>query len=200
MKRFGTAAILAGGKSTRMGFDKQLLKINDRLIYQNVFESLTDIFSDIAVVTNTPNLYEASELRVCSDEFLNMGPLSGIHITLKTAQSEYVYLLACDMPIVNPRFVSHMMRRVTETGAEICVTKRNGKIEPFNAFYKAELVTNLEARLQSGNTSLYDFITSSNVCVISEEEAQRFDSNLDMYINLNTQGDYHNYLKKVSGK
>lgn len=200
MKQFETAVILAGGKSTRMGFDKQLLTINDKLIYQGVFESLSGIFSDILVVTNTPNLYQSSRIRTCSDEFLNMGPLAGIHIGLKTAQSGYVYLLACDMPVINPDYIAFMKERICESGARICVSRKNGRIEPFNAFYSTELLEDIENRLKAGNSSLFDFISSSDPYIVSEEEAASFDSDLDMYTNLNTQGEYSNYLKKVSGK
>ena len=40
MKKFGTAVILAGGKSTRMGFDKQLLKIDERRLIDNLRNKL----------------------------------------------------------------------------------------------------------------------------------------------------------------
>ncbi len=47
MKKFGTAVILAGGKSTRMGFDKQLLKINERRLIDNLRRKLNKVFDDI---------------------------------------------------------------------------------------------------------------------------------------------------------
>ena len=36
MKMFGSAVILAGGKSTRMGFDKQLLQVQGGTIVQHL--------------------------------------------------------------------------------------------------------------------------------------------------------------------
>ena len=55
---FGTAAILAGGRSSRMGFDKQLLMEDERLILETVIETLRQEFSDILIVTAKPHLYE----------------------------------------------------------------------------------------------------------------------------------------------
>ena len=198
MKQFETAAILAGGKSSRMGFDKQLLTVRDKLISQNIVESFYEMFSDIIIVTGSPDLYNTMQVRTCSDEFSNMGPLAGIHVALKNTQSKYVYLLACDMPIINPRYIAYMEEKICETGAQICVSRRNGKIEPFNAFYSAELLEDAENRLKDGNSSLFKFIMSSNVYIVSEEEATLFDSDLEMYTNLNTQDEYKDFLQKVS--
>ncbi len=200
MNKFETAVILAGGKSSRMGFDKQLLKINDELIYQGVSKSLKAMFSDIAVVTNTPNLYENSSIRVLKDEYKDMGPLAGIHVALKHSQSEYVYLLACDMPVISPSYVSYMKRRIEETGADICVSERNGKIEPFNAFYSTSLLSDLEKRLEDKNSSLFKFISSANTLVISQSDAENYDNALEMFTNLNTKGEYDGFLKKVSSR
>ena len=63
---FGTTAILAGGKSSRMGFDKQLLMENDRRILEQVVEILKQEFSDILIVTARPELYEGMGVRLCS--------------------------------------------------------------------------------------------------------------------------------------
>ena len=54
MPVFGTAAILAGGKSSRMGFDKQLLMENDKRILEQVIETLKEEFSDVKFVVYGP--------------------------------------------------------------------------------------------------------------------------------------------------
>ncbi|MBR4018596.1 MAG: molybdenum cofactor guanylyltransferase, partial [Clostridia bacterium] len=145
---FATAAILAGGKSSRMGFDKQLLTDNNRRILETVSDTLRKEFSDILIVTSKPELYEGMDVRVCSDEFQNMGPLAGIHAALTNGRSKYVYLIACDMPVVSLPYIRHIKQRIYEVQPKVCVCRRNDRFEPFNGFYSRELLPDAEQRLK----------------------------------------------------
>ena len=127
-KLFGTAAVLAGGKSTRMGFDKQLLMADNRRLIERTVETLGNVFEDILLVTNTPALYERLPVRVCSDIYKGMGPLGGIHAALVNARSRYTYVLACDMPFVCTPYIRHMQMKLLEAPAKACVALRNDQI------------------------------------------------------------------------
>ena len=85
---FGTAVILAGGKSSRMGFDKQLLMEDDRRILETVIVTLKQEFPDILIVTAKPQLYEGMGVRLCSDLYPGRGPLAGVHAALHHARSQ----------------------------------------------------------------------------------------------------------------
>ena len=191
---FATAAILAGGKSSRMGFDKQLLTDNNRRILETVSDTLKKEFSDILIVTAKPELYESMDVRVCSDIFQNMGPLAGIHAALCNSQSQYVYLIACDMPIVSLPYIRHIKQRIYETRAKVCVCRRNDRFEPFNGFYSRELLAEAEQRLKEGSSSLFRFISSSSPLIISEETVKSFDRDFRMFTNINTRSEYDAYL------
>ncbi len=192
---FGTAAILAGGKSSRMGFDKQMLMEDGRRLLDKVIETLREEFSDIIVITAKPELYEGMGVRVFPDTYQNKGPLAGIHTALTHASSRYVYLLACDMPVVNLSFVRHMKERIRETGADICSCKFNDRMETFNTFYSRDLLPDVTHRLETGNSSLFRFIYGNQACVIEQEEAARFDKELSMFTNINTRSEYEKYLR-----
>lgn len=191
---FGTAAILAGGKSSRMGFDKQLLMENDRRILEQVIETLKTEFEDIVIITARPELYAGMGVRLFCDEYPGKGPLAGVHTAMHHAQSKYVYLLACDMPVVNLEFIRHMKQRLMDSGADVCVCERDGRLEPFNTFYSRDLLPEVVYRLETGNSSLFRFINASNACVLSQEEAARFDKELQMFININTRSEFEKYL------
>lgn len=191
---FGTAAILAGGKSSRMGFDKQLLMADDRRILENIIRTLKEEFSDILIVTAKPQLYEGMDVRLCSDAYPGKGPLAGVHAALSHARSQYVYLLACDMPVVNLDFVRHLKRNLLDSGADICAGKFQDRLEPFNAFYSRALLNDVVYRLETGNCSLSRFIYVSRACVIPQDEAAHFDKELQMFTNINTRSEYEKFL------
>lgn len=191
---FATAAILAGGKSSRMGFDKQLLMEDNRRILETVIETLRQEFSDILIITARPELYEGMDVRLYGDEYPGKGPLAGIHAALKYAKSRWVYLLACDMPVVNLGFVRHMKERICDTGADICVCERNARMEPFNAFYSRDLVGDITRRLEAGDSSLFRFIRGNDPFVIDAAQAERFDRELRMFTNINTRSEYEKHL------
>jgi len=191
---FGTAAILAGGKSSRMGFDKQLLMEDDRRILETVIETLKQEFTDILIVTAKPQLYEGMGVRLCSDLYPGKGPLAGVHAALSYARSQYVYLLACDMPVVNLPFIRHMKQKLQETGMDICASRYNDRMEPFNTFYSRSLLGDVIHRLETGNSSLFRFINASRACILDQEDAACFDKELRMFTNINTRTEYEKYL------
>ena len=79
MKKFGTAIILAGGKSTRMGFDKQFLELNKKRLIDIIINKLKEEFEEIIIVTNKPEEYRKYTQKILSDKIKDVGPLGGIY-------------------------------------------------------------------------------------------------------------------------
>lgn len=194
---FGSAVILGGGKSSRMGFDKQFLKAEKHSILRLNGERLARIFDQLIVVTNTPEFYRDTPFTVVSDEIPNGGPLSGIHVGLKTARSRFVYLLACDMPYVNPDYIRFLQERVRDSSVAACVTRFGDWIEPFNAFYSRDLVPEIEDYLIKGRKSVFHFLQQFDVLYIEEKEALQFSPDWRMFLNLNTREEFEAWRRKV---
>jgi molybdopterin-guanine dinucleotide biosynthesis protein A len=173
MDMFGTAAILAGGKSQRMGYDKQCI------LHERITAQLRRVFPDILVVTAHPELYRG--VRTAADEFSGCGPLAGIHAAVKHSKSEYVYITACDMPDFSEDYAAYLMARIRETLAPACATQlMEGKIQPFHAFYAKALLPALRRDLSAGLTSPGKLLALAGALFIPAEEAP------DIFCNLNT--------------
>ena len=127
MKKFGTVIILAGGKSSRMGFDKQFLKIEQRSLMDSMIHKLSKEFDEIIIVTNKPDHYIGLGHKITKDIIEDMGPLSGIHAGLTICSSQYALIVACDMPNINMEYIRYMK---TQVGNHGCTTKLG------NYFYK----------------------------------------------------------------
>ncbi|HSA33265.1 MAG TPA: formate dehydrogenase accessory sulfurtransferase FdhD [bacterium] len=198
MKAFGTAAILAGGKGVRMGFDKQLLEIGGKRVVETIIAALKDDFEDVLVISYRPELYEGLGVRVLPDILPDNGLLGGIHAALFHAQSRYTYIVACDMPHLNPFFIHHMRTELERTGASICLASNGEWIESMNAFYSKELVPAIERHLAGGERSVYSFVMGQNTHYIAEAVARRFCPDYRMFLNLNTEDDLRKYRERVA--
>ena len=134
-------------------------------------------------------------VRVCSDIYPDMGPVGGVHAALANAESEYIYLMACDMPVFCPEYVQYMMEQVMAHKPDVCVTRVNDWIEPFNSFYRTDLLPAFDRHLQEGKTSMFYLLHTLNLMEIQEETAQKFDENLAMFCNLNTPKDFERFFR-----
>src|SRR6056297_1490049 len=112
MKNFGTAVILAGGKSKRMGQNKELLNINNRRLVEMQISKLEKDFEEILVITNYPQYYYGLNCNTFSDIIKGKGPLGGIYTGLVYSSSLHTYFLACDMPIVNRDYINFLKNNI----------------------------------------------------------------------------------------
>lgn len=194
MKKFGTAVILAGGKSSRMGFDKQFLEIGERRLIDNLRLKLNKDFDEIIVVTNRSKYYLGSIDKITEDIIVGRGPLSGIHAGLKSASSEYVYFVACDMPNIYLDYIRYMKEELEYLNVKACVTRFGKWIEPFNAFYSKEFIEDIERYLLKGKKSVNILLNKTNVHYVEEEKAREFSPNWLMFLNLNTRDELNKFL------
>ncbi len=192
MKKFGTAAVLAGGKSSRMGFDKQRIEFSGENIVKRNTEELKRKFSQIIVVTNSPEIYEDEDyITVIQDIIFQKGPLSGIHAALKYSESRYVYFLACDMPEIDMDFIEYMKNETDRVNAEICIPMRDGRLELFNGFYRKSLVPKIEKILKEDRRAIRALVEISDTHIVNADNIGK----KDIFLNLNTQKELEDYRK-----
>ncbi|NLW21668.1 MAG: molybdenum cofactor guanylyltransferase [Tissierellia bacterium] len=200
MKKFGTAVILAGGKSTRMGFDKQLLKINERRLIDSLRRKLRLLFDEIIVVTNKSEYYLGFSDKITKDIIVGKGPLSGIHAGLSEASSQYVYFIACDMPNINLDYIRYMKEQIEDLDVKACVTRYGDWIEPFNAFYSKDMIGDIKEHITQNRRSVNSLLSKLTVHYIEEKKAREFSPNWDMFLNLNTKEELDDYLKTINSQ
>jgi molybdopterin-guanine dinucleotide biosynthesis protein A len=99
---FATAVVLAGGKSSRMGTDKALLKIGGNTMIELALEKFraSPAFTEILVSSNEPERLAFTGASIVCDRTPNLGPIEGILSVLHAARQEYVCFLPCDAPLI----------------------------------------------------------------------------------------------------
>lgn len=202
MADMDTAIILAGGKSSRMGFDKQFLKLRDRYMIEIIAERLEKLFNEIIIVTGRPEAYKKYGFKLVEDEVRDFGPLAGIHVGLKNSGSMHNYIVACDMPFIDPEYVRYMMELIRLHRYEVdgVITRLGDWIEPFNAFYSKSLIGRIEENMRDGKRQINMLLKDSNVLYVSEAKAREFSPRWEMFTNINTFKDYKSLIERLSGK
>ncbi|HLR20521.1 MAG TPA: molybdenum cofactor guanylyltransferase [Tissierellaceae bacterium] len=194
MKEFGTAIILAGGRSSRMGFDKQFLELGEERLILSVIQKLQEEFDEFIIVTNKPENYKDFPYKILTDKIIGGGPLSGIHSGLSESNSKHNFIIACDMPNINLDYIGYMKSCIKETDYDGCITMYKNWIEPFNSFYSKNLVDNLEETILKREKKIYPFLKNHNIFYIEEDMARKYTPNWEIFLNLNTQEDLDEYL------
>ncbi|HSB35187.1 MAG TPA: molybdenum cofactor guanylyltransferase, partial [Nitrospirota bacterium] len=165
--------VLAGGENRRMGADKAFLKLAGVPMIEHVMRSLKAVCRDIIIVTNSPQLYKAYRVSVVSDAFNLRGPLTGIYSGLLKSADEYNFVVACDMPFLNPRLLAFMGSLAA--GYDVVVPAVGSMIEPLHAVYRKGLLPVIETQIMRYEQQIRVLFEKQRVRYVAEEEIDRFD-------------------------
>ena len=90
--------VLAGGKSSRMGEDKALLRFCGRPMVEIAVEKLRGFCANVGIVGNRDDLAEFAT--VVRETRLDVGPAAGIEAGLLAATQPWVMFMPVDVPLV----------------------------------------------------------------------------------------------------
>jgi|SRR5579875_3217221 len=191
------AVILAGGKSSRMGTNKALLKINGKPNIERIVEELRLVFTDLILVTNQPETYEYLRVKQTPDLFPGLGPLAGLHAGLTASEDDLNLLVACDMPFVSSRLAERLVEQCGEMDAVIPVI--NGREHPLFAIFHKRTAKKAVKCMETGRLSMKDLLEQINVRYVTEKELPEFSSHeLErIFFNMNRPDEYEAANKYV---
>jgi molybdopterin-guanine dinucleotide biosynthesis protein A len=189
------AIILAGGKSTRMGTNKALLKIKEVPNIERILTVLRPSFPQPVLVTNDPELYHFLGIKTVKDYFPGKGPLAGIHAGLVTSPYEVNVSAACDMPFVSAELAAALIEKSHHYDAVIPVI--GGKQQPLFAVYKKTLIDVIEEKLKNDQLRMKDLLNAVNVLYVTEQEL-KVDADFErIFFNMNHPHEYEEALQLV---
>jgi molybdopterin-guanine dinucleotide biosynthesis protein A len=184
-----TAIIMAGGGSRRMGTDKSMLLINGRPIIENTYEQLRNCFDQILISANDVDKFAFLGLEVVPDKIPEQGPLMGIASALEASNNELNFVVACDIPHINLKYVRRMLAEAVSSKADIVVPKTgNQKYEPLFAIYRKSSLEAINKILSSEGRKISDVFALCKVKYIELEAT---------LMNLNTMAEFEEFQKRL---
>lgn len=154
-------AVLAGGKSSRMGRDKSDLPYEGQTFLQRQIEKgktlgIADIF--VSGYRGT----QCTE-RIVKDRYPQKGPLGGLEATFREVKTPYCLVMTVDVPLVTVEVLRELIRaarRAWMSGSTnpVLILKHGERTEPLLGIYRTDLADAIEAELAEGKGRVFQFL------------------------------------------
>jgi molybdopterin-guanine dinucleotide biosynthesis protein A len=181
-------AIMAGGKSSRMGRDKAFMKIGGQTIIERILRRTAALGqTETIVITNQPDDYAHLGLPMFTDVIMDTGSLGGIYTAITYSQHEYTLVLACDMPFVSIPLLDYMLSYIHgEARYDVIVPRIDDYPQGLHAIYSKACLEPIHRRLETNRLKVIGFYDDVAVRYLDEAEYQVYDPDNSAFINVNT--------------
>ena len=185
MKRYQkTAVILAGGAGSRMGYvDKAFLRYKDKTFIQCLLERVKG-YGEILIVSNSPEKYRDTSIKVVEDRVKGIGPLGGIYTGLIHSTYDEILVISCDTPFQDMGFLEYLGELSGEYEVALPV-HRDGR-EPLTALYKKSLTGEIVKMIEDERYKIAFLYDRS---VVKRVDIEEFEESLEIkkgFKNINT--------------
>jgi molybdopterin-guanine dinucleotide biosynthesis protein A/molybdopterin converting factor small subunit len=192
--RRATGIVLAGGKSSRMGAPKALLRFDGQPLIVHIVSAMQRLFDEIIVVAAPGQDLPAMPVTLVRDEVAHQGPVGGICYGLAAMRGEVAFVTSCDSAFLNTDLIAYQIEQVSDH--DVVVPHWQGRLQPLHAVYRQSVLPLLQGQLERRELRpviLFDRVRTRR---IEEDEIRRFDPEGLSFFNMNTPEDYAEALER----
>lgn len=173
------AVVLAGGRSSRMGFNKALLEIEGSPLIRILIDRILPITNHILISSKDAADYQFLNFPVIPDRYQEHGPLAGVHAAMLEHVAPLYLVLACDLPNLQTQLLHNLLAFAEGFDAAI-PHSRDGMAHPLCAAYRRTCLLPIEDALQRGAKKVITTFLESSLRIrwISPNEGQFEDADL----------------------
>ncbi len=154
------AAVLAGGRSTRMGCDKAGLPWQGQSLLAHQLATLRTLQPAEIHVSGRPGVsYDAGSVPILADDTPGQGPMGGIATLLRRTRHKHLLVLAVDMPRMTADVLQGLLESCPADGG--VVPAHDTGWEPLAAIYPQRILPLLEAHLAARTYGLQKMLADA---------------------------------------
>jgi molybdopterin-guanine dinucleotide biosynthesis protein A len=191
-----TGIILAGGKNSRISMTKALIQLGEQTIIGRTVQLFQKLFEEVIIVTNHFDDYNHLGVKLTKDLIPETGPLGGLYSGLTLSSNDYSFVVACDMPFIDPAIILHLQNYTYSGSYDVIVPEFNGFIEPLFAFYSKNCIPTIVNQLHQRDFKIRSFYSHAKV---KEVPCSHFKSVERAFFNINTREDLQQARKLYCG-
>jgi molybdenum cofactor guanylyltransferase len=185
-----TGIILSGGRNSRMGVNKSMLKIGDRTVIEIIVDLMQSLFSELILSTNSSEEYSFLQLTTVADLYKDAGPLAGIHAGLRRSATRENVIISCDLPLMSREMLEYLA--TVPSNKSVVISRVAGFIQPLPGRYAKELLPAIEKILATASNhkskSLYNLYTQVDTEITDPSHLPFFRD--ELFFNMNSKNDY----------
>jgi molybdopterin-guanine dinucleotide biosynthesis protein A len=165
-----SAAVLAGGMSSRLGFPKALLRLGSgRTLIEDTVGKLRRLSDDVLVIANDP-VFDVHGARRVADLVPGAASLGGIYTAVSAARRDRVIVVGCDMPFLSVALLAEL----AALEGDAIVPRIDGYPEPLHAVYSKACLPAIQRRIEAGQLKIAGFFADVDVRFVDEVERGSF--------------------------
>ena len=147
-------ALIAGGRSTRMGTDKALLELNGESLWRLGQRSLASLFDRVFIAGDRPDL--ATPECPCHPDARPGSALGGLETALRHVGRDWVCVLPCDLPFPSPALLISLLAH--REGVQAVAPRTAHGCEPLIACYRRDCLPVVMDQLERGDFRLTNLL------------------------------------------
>jgi molybdopterin-guanine dinucleotide biosynthesis protein A len=169
-----------------MGRDKAFVEYDGVPMIQRVMEAMTAGVGEHVIIANDTPRYESLGVPVYGDILPGHGPLSGLHAAFAHTGADQVFLVACDMPTIDPAIVDSLVSAQGWSG-DALLPVVGGYEQGMFALYRPSAIEKVMDDLQAGVPIQFDLFRRriKKTFVTEKELAVWFPDYRQTFINVN---------------
>ena len=185
--------VLAGGRSTRFGdSDKVVAELAGTPMIRRVVDRVAGVVDEVVINCRADQVDAIRDALAGSgfeptfavDREPDEGPMAGIARGLEAVSAEYTFVVACDMPFVDPDFVEFLFERAA--GHDAAVPRPDEWYQTTQAVYRTEAMARACRRaLDRGEQRIVAPLEELDEVVIDGDESWQVAA-ADTFDNINT--------------
>jgi molybdenum cofactor guanylyltransferase len=195
-------AVLAGGKSKRMGKDKLFLELNNITLVEHTIKKAKKYLNEIIIVTNQKNEFFVKNNLITVKDCIDgqLGPLVGILTAMKWAKENspkcsWIITFPCDTPFFPEDIISKFIIESKKKESLILCASSHGRKHNIFGLWSLDLYDKLYDDLVNNKIRKVQDWTKSNNIKSLEFKFEDYDP----FFNINTLEDLE-LAKKLSMK
>ena len=103
-----------------------------------------------------------SSWKVIPDTYPDHGPMGGMHAALKACESDAMFAVSCDMPLITKKLAEKICNEMEDYDAVIAVTD-DGRYHPLCGVYKKNLYISMEEHLKIDYNRMMEVLKKCNL-------------------------------------